>query len=101
MMKECPDCSGEVSYYDSVKRIVRGKHGRVCWITVERLQRKACGRIHRSLPANVYPYNQYDKEIIDGVVEGLISSCTYGFEDYPCEMTMNRWKSSRNLHLPL
>lgn len=49
--------------------------------------------IHRFLPECVHPYKQYDAEIIDGVIEGLIDSDTLGFEDYPCEMTMKRWRS--------
>ena len=40
----------------------------------------------------LHPYKQYDSEIIDGVIEGLIDSDTLGFEDYPCEMTMKRWR---------
>ena len=30
--------------------------------------------------------------IIIGVIEGLITCETFGFEDYPCEMTMIRWR---------
>ena len=33
-----------------------------------------------------------DKEIVDGVKEGLIDSDTLGFEDYPCELTMKHWR---------
>ena len=29
-----------------------------------------------------------------GVLEGLITCETLGFEDYPCEMTMIRWRLS-------
>lgn len=52
-----------------------------------------CGCIHRNLPDYIYPYKQYEAEIIDGVVEGFITCDTIGFEDYPCEMTMFRWRS--------
>lgn len=37
------------------------------------------------------PYKQYEAEVIIGVLEGLITCETLGFEDYPCEMTMSRW----------
>lgn len=39
----------------------------------------------------VFPYKQYEAELISGVVEGLITAETLGFEDYPCESTMKRW----------
>ena len=39
----------------------------------------------------IFPYKQYESEIIRGVLEGLITCETLGFEDYPCEMTMLRW----------
>ena len=39
-------------------------------------------------------------KIIDGVIEGLITCDTVGFEDYPCELTMIRWKT-QNIQLPL
>lgn len=48
----------------------------------------------------IYPYKQYESEIIDGVIEGLITCDTVGFEDYPCELTMIRWKT-QNIQLPL
>ena len=31
--------------------------------------------------------------MIRGVLEGLITSDTLGFEDYPCEATMANWRS--------
>ena len=59
-----------------------------------------CGCIHRNLPDYIYPYKQYEAEIIDGVIEGFITCDTIGFEDYPCEMTMLRWKTQK-LHSSL
>ena len=34
-------------------------------------------------------------EVIIGVLEGLITCETLGFEDFPCEMTMFRWLSQK------
>ena len=31
-----------------------------------------------------------------GVIEGLITPETLGYEDYPCEMTMHRWMNEKN-----
>ena len=41
------------------------------------------------------PYKQYEAEVIIGVLEGLITCETLGFEDFPCEMTMLRWLSQK------
>jgi hypothetical protein len=51
----------------------------------------SCGALHRELPEELLPYKQYEAEVIIGVLEGLITCETLGFEDYPCEMTMSRW----------
>ena len=92
----CQDCGGKLKYYDKVRRIVRTK-GRVSkWVNVPRYQCSECGCIHRYLPDYIYPYKQYESEIIVGVIEGLITCETFGYEDYPCEMTMIRWKAARS-----
>ena len=59
------------------------------------------GQIRRELPDYISPYKQYEAEVIRGVLEGFITCETYGYEDYPCEMTMARWKNSQELQLLL
>lgn len=93
--KVCPDCGGTLKYYDSVKRIVRTKGRKTMWINVRRMRCKICGTLHRDLPAFLFPYRQYEVDIVQGVLEGLITSETLGYEDYPCEMTMRRWKTQK------
>ena len=88
----CPNCGGNLKYYDSVLRIVRTKGRISTQITIRRLRCLKCSRIHRELPEGIFPYKQYEAEIIQGVLEGFITSETIGYEDYPCEMTMIRWK---------
>lgn len=88
----CEKCGNDLKHYDRVTRIVKGKNGTKTYIHVERYKCSKCHTIHRVLPECVHPYKQYDAEIIDGVIEGLIDSDTLGFEDYPCEMTMKRWR---------
>ena len=61
------------------------------WIVIRRLRCTICGSLHRELPEELFPYKQYEAEVIIGVLEGLITCETLGFEDYPCEMTMSRW----------
>lgn len=91
----CPHCGGLLKYYDSVQRIVRTKWRNTKWIKIRRLRCLDCGTFHRELPKYVSPYKQYEVEIIQGVLEGLITSETLGYEDYPCEQTMVRWKAQK------
>lgn len=89
----CPICNGKLKYYDTVKRLVRTKNRKTKYIRIRRLRCTDCYRLHRELPNDILPYKQYESEIIIGVIEGLIDVNTIGFEDYPCEMTMQRWHS--------
>lgn len=89
----CPKCGGQLKFFDNVKRIVRTKARATEWIDLRRFRCTACGSLHRELPETLFPYKQYEAEVIIGVVEGLITCETLGFEDYPCEMTMSRWRA--------
>lgn len=91
----CPKCGGNLKHYDSVQRIVRTKYRLTSYVEVRRLRCQKCGAIHRELPKDILPYKQYELEVILGVIDGLITSETLGFENYPCEMTMNRWRSRK------
>lgn len=92
----CLMCGGKLKYYDSIRRIVRTKSRKSRWIIVPRYQCVGCRCIRRYLPDYIYPYKQYESEIIVGVIEGLITCETFGYEDYPCEMTMIRWKAQES-----
>lgn len=87
----CPDCGGELKHYDRVPRLVKTKGGEKQWIKVKRVRCTECSKVHRDLPNYILPYKHYESDIISGVVNGIISTATLGFEDYPCEMTMKRW----------
>lgn len=93
----CPKCGGQLKYYDSVKRIVRTKRRATKKVIIRRLKCAGCGCLHRELPSFLLPYKQYETEVIFGVIKGFISPETLGFEDYPCEMTMIRWRTSLKL----
>lgn len=97
----CPKCGGQLKYYDSVRRIVRTKNRKARWISIRRLRCSGCGTLHRELPGFIFPYRQYETDVIRGVLERLITSETLGYEDYPCEATMSRWIHTRSLHLLL
>lgn len=91
----CTKCNGELRHHDTVKRIVIGKRGVKKTILVEKLKCKKCGHTVRILPEGIYPHKHYEADIIEGVAEGLIDECTLGFEDYPSDMTMKRWRAGK------
>ncbi len=91
--KTCPNCGGRLVKDGHVDRIVRTKGRETKWIKLQRLLCANCGKVHREIPDIIFPYKQYEAELIQGVWEGLITTDTYGYEDYPCETTMKRWKS--------
>lgn len=95
----CPVCGGPLKHYDNVQRIVRTKGRKSKQIEIRRLRCLKCGALHRELPNSIYPYKQYEVEVIRGVLEGFITSDTLGYEDYPCEVTMIRWKIQKELNL--
>lgn len=88
---KCPHCGGLLKHYDKVVRVVKSKYGRKQRMMINRLRCVDCKGLHRNLSDNMSPYKHYESDIIRGVIDGLITSDTLGFEDYPCEMTMKRW----------
>lgn len=91
----CPKCGGFLKYYGMVPRVVRTKSRVTSWIKIRRLRCSRCGSFHRELPELIFPYKQYETEVILGVLEGFITCETLGFENYPCELTMENWKSQK------
>lgn len=87
----CPMCGGMLKYYDSVERSIRKKYGCSFYIQVRRFRCSSCGAIHRETSDMFFPYKQYEAEIIQGVLENLITCDTLGFEDYPSDQTKFRW----------
>lgn len=85
--KYCPFCKNKLKYYDSVKRILKTKGGKAKKIIIRRLRCISCKSLHK----------EYESEVIKGVIDGLITPETLGYEDYPCEMTMNRWINAREI----
>lgn len=91
----CPDCGGGLKYYDRVKRILRTKGGNKTFLKVRRFKCVECNKIHRELPEFIFEYKHYEAEIINGVMEGYITSDSIDYEDYPSDMTMKRWRSRK------
>lgn len=70
----CPKCGGQLKYYDTVKRIVRTKYGVKNKVDIRRFRCQKCSAMHRELPDFIFPYKQYEAEIIIGVLEGFIET---------------------------
>lgn len=68
--------------------------GETEWYLINRLQcsNDECRRLHNELPDNLIPYKHYDAQLIEDVVESVVSETDRECEDYPCEQTMNHWK---------
>ncbi len=72
---------------------MKGKNGEVRWLLIRRLvcTNESCHSLHRELPDILAPYKHFELDIITGVLDGLITADTEGFEDHPCEETMHQW----------
>ena len=91
----CQYCGGMLKHYDYVTRKLKSKNGRKQTIKMERRYCKSCGRVQRVQTDDIVPYKHYEASVIEGVIEGLITEQTLGFEDYPSEKQMSRWKSQK------
>lgn len=90
----CPECrKGSLIYRDHCKRIIRYEGGTSEWLHIPRHQcnNDRCRRIHRMLPSCLLPNKHYSEETITGVLDGIIKPSDNDSEDYPSELTMNRW----------
>ena len=88
----CPKCGQVLEYHDTVRRIVRSKGRLTKTVYIRRLRCQVCNGLHRELRETIFPYKQYEAEVIRGVLEGFITSDTLGYENYPCEATMHLWE---------
>lgn len=71
------------------------KGGNKTFLKVRRFKCIECNKIHRELPEFIFEYKHYEAEIINGVMEGYITSDSIDYEDYPSEITMERWRSRK------
>jgi hypothetical protein len=51
--------------------------------------------VWRCLPEGITRFKQYKTDIIDGVRSGEIDESMLEYEDYPCEVTMRRWRTHK------
>ena len=87
----CPVCGSTLKPRDFRVR-VRKRHGGIReYIEIRRLKCPVCGRLHNELPDILTPFKHYGSEVIEDVVDGIVSPEELLTEDYPCEKTMERW----------
>lgn len=98
-VKTCPSCNGTLKRYDQVQRIVKSEYGKIEYIKIRRYKCVKCGVLHRELPEYLKPHKQFTTNIIDGVINGSVTPYDLKYEDYPCEVTMNRLKKEFNQKL--
>lgn len=88
----CDICGKEMKYRSTTKRIVKFPGGEKREIQIRVLT--CCGKYKRELPDYLVPFKHYTKETIEKVKSGEVSEKDILYEDFPCEMTMKRWKKS-------
>lgn len=88
----CSSCGGTTRHYDKVKRYVRTIYGRRYSIMVDRYICSQCRSVRRALPDSLIAFKHYEKRIIEDFVRDRASSFDIEFEDYPCELTIKKWK---------
>lgn len=93
MRRECVRCGGKCRKYGTVERAVKRGGGRKDAIRVQRWQCLSCGYVSRELPDDILRFKQYSKTVIEGVRSGEINESILEYEDYPCSMTMQRWRT--------
>lgn len=81
-----------MAHRDYVKRILKIPGGEKSEIVLERLYCKTCKIYRRILPDYISRFKHYDNRVIANVQRGEVDEWDLDYEDYPCEMTMKRWK---------
>ena len=61
---------------------------------IERMQctNDNCRKLHNALPDVLVPHKHYESQLIEAVVDGVVTEEYLETEDYPCETTMMRWR---------
>lgn len=88
----CPHCQSALKHRDCRLRVIKFEGGEKAWILINRLYCSKCHMLHTELPDCLVPYKHYASEIIEGVLDDIVTSEDEDSEDYPCDMTMQRWK---------
>lgn len=87
----CPVCGETLRYRDSRIRILKKHNGVKVHIRIRRMKCSSCGRLHNELPDILTPYKHYGTEVLEDVLDGVVTAEDAVREDAPAEITMKRW----------
>lgn len=90
----CPFCGKPMEFAQHAHRHEKLAGGTMQWYQIEVWKCSDCTvqRMHRALPDFLAPYKHYNVDIITDVIDNVIDSDDLGYENYPSEKTMFRWK---------
>ena len=88
----CPECKEKLEYRDKVQRGQKqiGGARKIFMINRMKCTNKSCGKLHRQLTDGMIKFKQYSAEVIEDVIERVITEDDP--VDYPCERTMKLWR---------
>ena len=88
----CPECKSLLKYRDKVFRGQKQIGGDRKIYVINRLKctNEACGKLHRQLTDGMIKFKQYAAEVIEDVIDEVITETDP--IDYPCEGTMKHWR---------
>ena len=86
----CPECKEKLKYRDRVLRIQKYEGGEKKIFAINRMKCTGCGRLHRQLTDGMIKFKHYAAEVIEDVVDDVVSE-EDGLE-HPCEGTMKHWR---------
>lgn len=79
-----------LKYRDKVLRGQKQVGGERKMYLINRMQCTGCGKLHRQLTDGMIKFKQYAAEVIEDVIDEVISEKDP--IDYPCEGTMKHWR---------
>ena len=86
----CRECNGLLKYRDKVLRGQKQIGGERKLYMINRLKCTGCGKLHRQLTDGMVKFKQYAAEVIEDVIDEVITEADP--IDYPCEGTMKHWR---------
>lgn len=88
----CPECKSVLKYRDKVLRYQKLIGGERKLYMINRLQctKEGCRKLHRQLTDGMIKFKQYAAEVIEDVIDGVISE-EDGLKN-PCDGSMKHWR---------
>ena len=88
----CPHCQRKMKVEKWRDRILKEEDGTKHWTKIRQMFCPDCHRYHNENPPWLCAYKHYEVEVIEGVVDGILTDETLDNMDHPCEQTRKRWK---------